>query len=144
MDYKALFEDGFDMQKNIECPPPSRLQYLSQYIFEFVTYDGAIDELFASKAIEVCDAIHRRATFEYIKDAENYRWYLLMCNMPFFANRIEWGTSIRGAWWVYRQPAIESCGLFSGEEQILELRFDEKEWSVFVDSLIEFSQQIIP
>lgn len=53
--------------------------------------------LFARKAVEVCAAINDRQTFDYINDPNDYLWYLLMCNMPFFAERLECGISIRGA-----------------------------------------------
>jgi|SRR6185369_188246 len=118
----------------------TRLEYLSDYIFDFTTYDGAMSELFASKAVEVCNAISRKETFDYIKDEENYKWYLLMCNMPFFAERLEWGTSIRGAWWRLHQT-LESCGIYRDEEQVLKVEFDPEQWEYFIQALIEFSRE---
>lgn len=96
-DYRRMLEEGYGAIASTE--PIGRLEYLSDYIFNFTTYDGEMAELFACKALEVCAAISNRTTFDYIKDAEQYRWYLVMCNMPFFSDKLEWGTSIRGAWW---------------------------------------------
>jgi len=133
MDYIKMLRDGF-AAKNVE----SRLEYLSDEIFNFITYDSEMSKLFASKAVEVCKAINERTTFEYIKDTENYKWYLLMCNMPFFAQRTEWGTSIRGAWW--RGSSYSSCGLFNGNEQITdEIKFEADEWQKFINAIIAFA-----
>lgn len=145
MDYKDLLEQSFGVEKTIDgCPPQSRLDYLGDHIFNFTTYDGEISELFARKAVDVCAAINNHTTFDYIRDdAENYRWYLLMCNMPFFAERLEWGTSIRGAWWGARtgkQIEFQSCGLWMGDEQLTDtLKFSADEWKRFIAAVIEFA-----
>ena len=146
MDYLKLLTNSFSIEgndKNNGCPPESRLAYLSRSIYNFTTYDSAIDNLFAEKAVEVCAAINNGKTFEYIKDVEQYKWYLLMCNMPFFADRLEWGGSIRGAWWAGRQGGpieFQSCGLWIGDEQYSdELKFDADEWRLFIAAVIDFA-----
>ena len=56
--------------------------------------------------LEVIDVIINQTQFEYIKDEAKYLNYLTMVNMPFLSNKIEWGTSIRGAWFdEYGHPA---------------------------------------
>jgi hypothetical protein len=60
----------------------SRLVYLSESIFDYTTYDSDVAELFARKTIEVCAAINEQTTFAYIADEDNYRWFLLVVNMP--------------------------------------------------------------
>ena len=141
MNYLKFLVNSYKMEKEhmSECCSDSRLEYLSRNIFNFTTYDTSIDELFAVKAIEVCCAINARTTFEYIKDAENYKWYLLMCNMPFFANRLEWGTSVRGAWW--NDSKFQSYGLWNGLEQMAEpIKFTSDEWKLFINAVIEFAR----
>ena len=141
MDYLKLLEHSFKMDQERDSSM-SRLEYLSINIFDFTTYDSAMDELFAKKALEVCVAITYKQTFEYQKDEEGYKWYLIMVNMPFFAGKLEWGTSIRGAWWdSYRKEKFEfsSCGLYENDEQILEpLKFDEGQWDAFVKAMAAF------
>lgn len=141
--YQTLLEHSFKMENEVsECSPESRLAFLAVNIFNFTTYDGEMDELFARKAVEVCAAINNSATFDYIKDADNYRWFLLMCNMPFFYRRLTWGTSIRGAWWDIdrkKTSEISSCGLWDGDEQLLNLRFDNAEWVAFIHAMIDFA-----
>jgi hypothetical protein len=61
-----------------------------------------------------------------------------MCNMPFFADRLEWGTSIRGAWW--SSKSLASCGLWDGDKQLLELNFAPGEWDEFARALVEFAR----
>ena len=139
MNYIKLMRDGYVFEKGWR-DLESRLEYLSDKIFNFATYDSEMAELFASKAIEVCKAITERKTFEYIGSKENYKWFLLMCNIPFFSERIEWGTSIRGAWW--RDSTFNSCGLFDGENQITdELKFSAEEWANFVGAIVEFANE---
>lgn len=146
-DYKVLLEHSYAVAKTtFECPPQSRLEYLSEHIFDIVTYDSEMSELFASKAIDVCTAINNRKTFEFIEDIENYKWFLIICNIPFFSERIEWGASIRGAWWRLTtkkdQIDFKSCGLWVGDEQLIDtLKFSENEWGYFVRAIIEFARE---
>jgi hypothetical protein len=120
----------------------SRLEYLGEYIFDFTTYESEYSEMFAKKAIDVCAAINARTTFEYIKEPESRRWYLLMVNMPFFYPRLNWGGSIRGAWWDTRpnKQVIEfsTSGLFLGGEQIDELTFTVDQWREFIAAVVAF------
>ena len=81
-----------------------------------------------------------RTTFEYIES--NHFNYLLMVNMPFFKDKLEWGGSIRGAWWDLhgdKEFTIESCGLWYNNEQILSLRFNKEQWSEFIIAMHLFS-----
>jgi hypothetical protein len=142
--YAELLEHSLQMQRQFDCPARSRLEYLAESIFDFTTYDSEMAELFGSKALEVCQAISQRSTFDYIKEPADYVWFLTMCNLPFFAKRISWGTSIRGAFWdCYPKQAyfITSCGLWRGDEQILELAVASNEWSDFVKAMIDFAEQ---
>lgn len=134
-----MLEHSYAM--TIYSEPGSRLEFLSDFIFDFTTYDSKMSELFARKALEVCAAINARTTFDYIENPENYRWYLLMVNMPFFAGRLDWGTSIRGAWWDNGEQTLESCGLWRGAEQVLSLKMQFAEWLQFIDALIAFAAE---
>lgn len=142
-DFQQMLEHSFAMVRDNYADiyqSSGRLEYLSMLVFDFTTYDNGLDDFFARKAIEVCRAVTARTTFDYIKDPENHRWYVAMCNMPFFAGRLEWGMSIRGAWWDHKPPALECCGLFAGWDQIEKLEFaSEPEWVEFVLALLEFA-----
>lgn len=121
----------------------SNLEYLAGAIFGINTYDGGMDHLMAGKAIEVCRAISGKATFEYIKNAGDYQWYLVMCHLPFFAERINWGSSIRGAWWdSYGGVKLQSCMLYDGGAQLHEpMNFTEKGWEEFISAVISYGEQ---
>lgn len=139
-DYRALLEHSFNVTRGHGGDHEmSRLEFLADYIFDFTTYDTEMGELFASKALEVCTAINGGMTFGYIKEPENYRWYLLMVNMPFFAGRLEWGTSVRGAWWDHAAQKLESCGLWRGGEQVLSVEFTRDDWMRFIAAMVEFA-----
>jgi hypothetical protein len=138
MDYRRVLDEGYLYLCGEDHI--SRLEYLSEYIFDFTTYDGEMAELFARKALEVCAAISDGKTFDYIKDADDSRWFLWMCNTPFLVSRLEWGTSIRCAWWDLHGTELSTCGLWSGGVQITEpLTFNEKQWREFIAALISFA-----
>ena len=132
-------EHSFNMAGQIADERGSRLEFLADHVFDFTTYDSAMSELFAAKALDVCVAISNGTTLDYIKAEDNYRWFLLMVNMPFFAGRLEWGTSIRGAWWDYGPQKLESCGLWRGEEQTLTVEFTRDEWLAFIAAVVAFA-----
>lgn len=139
LDYARMLVDGF-FETRDACggSSSSRLTYLSDFVFGFTTYDSEMAELFARKALEVCAAISAGTTFDYIKDPGQYRWFLVMCNMPFFAGRLEWGTSIRGAWWAHGGTTLSSDGLWSEGEQITDVTFTDSQWKEFIAALIAF------
>lgn len=145
-DYLRMLEDGHTETDAFgENRKTSRLEFLAEHIFDFTTYESEMAELFAKKAIEVCAAISDKQTFEYIRASDDNRmWYLLMCNMPFFYPRLNWGGSIRGAWWdvPIHKKVIEfsTCGLFWQGEQIDEtIKFTLPEWEQFIAAVREFS-----
>lgn len=141
MDYLALLEHSYkkELENSDQQYGYSRLEFLADHIFDFTTYESEYSELFAQKAIEVCRAINQRKTFDYDR-----QWYLLMCNMPFFCDRLEWGTSIRGAWWGMHQnhPTTElvSCGLWVGDDQVTSWFFNTEEWKRFILAIVEFAE----
>ncbi|NID06638.1 hypothetical protein HBF26_17215 [Luteibacter jiangsuensis] len=128
-------------------PEQTRDEFLSMHVFGFTTYDGDQDATLAARAVDVCRAISAKATYEYInRSQEDYTWYLVMCNMPFFSQAISWGTSIRGAWWSapydsrgHRPIKLDSCGIYDGDEQLLGLEFTTAEWEVFIEAVIDFA-----
>jgi hypothetical protein len=138
--YLDLLEHSYQYAREWDpCPPETRAAFLSVGIFDFTTYDGAMDDLFGGRAVQVCDAINFGKTFEYIKDPENYKWFLLMVNMPFFYPRLEWGTSIRGAWWEHgKVQRLDSCFLYEGDEQKTDWEFTRDEWQEFIAAVVAF------
>lgn len=133
-------------EDSMEADQTSRLEYLAKAVFGIWTYDGEKDEEFAGRAVEVALTISNKTTFDYIKEPGQYRWYLLLCHFPFFADRIEWGCSIRGAWWrSYEGIKFQSCSLWeispkSQTQLHEEMTFDEKGWQAFIDAVCEYAQ----
>lgn len=101
--YKAASERDWNTRD-------SRLEFLGSEPFCFTTYDGEMDAMLAGKALEVCRAVTEGKTFECIEDPANYCWYLLLCDTHFFAGSLDWGTSIRGAYWDYN---VHKIGTFT-------------------------------
>lgn len=137
MDYLEMLNRSYSE----EGEGQGRFEFLADAVFGFTTYENEVSALMAEKCLEVCRAVTDRKTFEYIRDADNNQWYLIMVNMPFLKDRLEWGTSIRGAWWdLYGDDkfTIKSCLLFQDDDQLLEISFNEKEWTEFVNAMSEF------
>ena len=136
MEYKSKLEELYQSSKEIECPPDNKLMFLGSNIFKFTTYDGAVDELFAKKMIEVIDCILNKKTSEYHKYGENqanYLNYLTMVNMPFLADKLEWGTSIRWAW-------FDEYGHHSDKENLYRITYD---WEIPKTDINKFFRELI-
>lgn len=92
---KWHYYDPEDYQK------PSKYEWSAVEVFDIWTDDSSIDELFAKQIIEVCEQILNKTQFEYIKKEEKYIKYLAVCQwLSRHFNWLEWGTSIRGCWFV--------------------------------------------
>ena len=102
---KTWYEDEWDKYNWAACK-----------IFDLTTYDSAMDERFVKDILEVCKVILNRETFEYIEDEKNYVKYLVVCQLLCNFRWIEWGTSIRGAFfdvdiyhdWETKQSTVRS------------------------------------
>jgi hypothetical protein len=142
-DYLKMLEEGFSETNAFGGgDPATRLEYLSDHIFDFTTYDSGKAEEFAAKALEVCAAISNEKTFDYIADPDNYRWFLLMVNMPFFARRLNWGTSVRGAWWDASTTELNITGLWLDGDKLTEpLKFSTEQWQEFIAAMLEFAEE---
>lgn len=95
-DYLQSYED--DDIKQAYFKEDYRFIFLSSYIFNVITYDDELDLEFGKKIYEVMKSIQGRTTFEYITEPDNYRNYILVCNLLNRFELIDWGMSIRGAW----------------------------------------------
>lgn len=82
----------------------TKYEWAASEVFNLTTYDGTLDELFVKKIIEVLKVILNKTNFEYIKDETNYINYILVCQLLNEFNWIDWGTSIRGAWFDAYHP----------------------------------------
>lgn len=88
-----------DYELCVECKIfETKYEWAASSVFNLTTYDVGLDELFVKKILEVCKVILNGTNFEYIKDEINYHTYILVCQLLKEMNWIDWGTSIRGAW----------------------------------------------
>jgi len=107
----------------------TKLEYLGNVIFDFTTYSSDIDIIFAQKMVPVLKCILNRKTFEYIKDNDHHINYISMCNSPFLIDKLEWGTSIRGAWFNDAKSYRIDCGrIIIKEGELKEFIEDIIEW----------------
>ena len=108
----------------------SKKEFTGNIIFDFTTYDSDIDVLFCNKMLEVIECILNGETFEYQdKSNDNYINYLLMVNMPFLDDKLEYGTSIRGAWFIVPKRYEIDYG---------RIVIEKGELKIFIKELIEW------
>ena len=141
IDYKVELDRIMKIEsEGNSCPPENKLQFLGNYIFNFTTYDSYIDELFAYKMIEVIECILYGTTFKYQENRDNYLNYLTMVNMPSLKDKIEWGSSIRGAWFDeyghYSEPEPKVYGIGC----VYYFTVPKKDIKRFIAELIEWSK----
>lgn len=145
MNYLELLNQSYAITNNIGNNRISPMAFLGGHVFDFTTYDDDMDELLGSKALEVCEAISNGKTFDYIKNEDNYQWYILMVNMSFFSGMLEWGGSIRGAWWDHGFSFdLDTCSLRDKESQSIEIKMSENEWREFIVAMREFVNSAKP
>ncbi len=92
--FKGSFEEYIDGYEDGD-----KYEWCSNYVFGLKTYDGELDKEFVEKIFEVCKAILDRTTFAFINQSEEkYSQFIIVCNLFEKYRWIDWGTSIRGAW----------------------------------------------
>jgi len=128
-EYLDLLEYSFSQTEKY-----NRFSYLSNYIFDFTTYSTVMDKQLVIMALATCTTISERTNFDYIK--KNELSYILMCNMPFIADKIEWGTSIRGAWWDSNSYILRSCGIWNDGKQVFNKTIEN--WDDFIKAMVLF------
>ena len=112
--------------------------WFSDYLCGYCTYDEDISYIMAKETLEVMNAINTKKTFEYIEDDNKYLNYIKYLNMPFLDEKVEWGGSIRGAWWK-RKVVIEADGLFNNDgDQIKRQDFHGYTWNFLSKALVRY------
>jgi len=105
--------------------------FLSSAIIGITTYDDELDKEFGKMILSTMIQIKNRITFEYIKNKENYKNFILSCN--FIEEWIEWGTGIRGAWFntgdgkIVPDEALSNVGY---DEDGIRITDDFMEWFI--------------
>jgi len=105
--------------------------FLSSAIIGITTYDDELSKEFGKMILDTLIQIKNRTTFEYIKNKENYKNFILSCN--FIQDWLEWGTSIRGAWFNVGDGKIvtyEALSNVSYEEDGIRITDEFMEWFV--------------
>lgn len=95
---EKTLNENYNFWQEMECPPENKLEYIGEVIFDFTTYENIVLEKLTKEMFAVIEAILNKRNFAYIENEENEEQYLRMVNYPFLYDKLEWGTSIRGAW----------------------------------------------
>ena len=114
-----------------------KYEWAANYIFELITYDAALDEKFVKDIIEVCKVIIDKRNYDYIKDDNNYIKYILVCQLLDRFQWINWGTSIRGAWFELSKTPDSKVILEKLSNNTEEVHFSHNN----LKTLIEFMEE---
>ena len=123
--YEVLLEEKYKEELSWNRCLDTRLEFIGCNVFDFTTYDGKMYELLALKMIDVIECILNGTNFVYQQD--NYENYMVMVNMPFLRDKLEWGGSIRGAW-------VDNFKKY----KIAGIEIDEQELETFLLQLIRW------
>lgn len=119
-EWLEILNKAYKEDSEYETHPDSKKEWLVSTIFQCGSYSSEVDEKICDIFVSVCFAITKKETFEYVEDFERYVNYTMVANSSFMFNMLDWGTSLRGAWWTHDELVIESklksiC-LFLGQE----------------------------
>lgn len=131
--YLQFLNDEYgEWQKLVSADRPKWV-FLSEYVFDFITYDDDTAELFVRKALEVCKAVTEGAVTRYAGPDENYQWLMILRNMPWFMQRLSGTGSVREVIWVKdRVLLIDGLNLSVEVNQY-------EDWILFITGLLEFA-----
>lgn len=112
-------------------------------IFGLTTYDSAMDEYFVGKILKVLSVIDHQQNFEFIKVQENLIDYTMVVNLKDIESVLDWGTSVRGAWFgVSKDNPFNPHGdLCTESDKSLTSIVDRGDFSNFVTALTVFVAQ---
>lgn len=96
-EYDEDIDEYFSIQEQ-------KLIFLINDIVGLTTYDDSISLELGKDLLDVINIINQRQTFEYIKDESNYKKYII--NVNYIKTWLDWGCSIRGAWFSYYNSKI--------------------------------------
>lgn len=119
-----IYRAQYETQKELLGKEYSKYEWAALNIFGLVTYDSGMDELLVKNILEVCKVILKHRNYEYINNENNYLKYIIVCQLLHNLRWIEWGTSIRGAWFEEYNFKPWGCDEAVTSEDILE----ELEW----------------
>lgn len=121
---KMTYQTAFDKFKRNyesykECETfDNKYEWAASHIFNLATYDSRLDEMFVKLISEVCDVILENKNYEYIEDETNYFTFVAVCQRLDSLGWIDWGSSIRGAWFA---------------DQVYESQYDKNEQMIICD-----------
>lgn len=125
------FEEGreFDILDTRNNLKQQRLEFVVDQLFNMITYDSEVSCIFGRQLIEVMRVIYNRTSYDYIKDDNKYLIFILVANVLNDCGMIEWGTSIRGCWFIQKDN-IQFPGLDDNEVYQME---DEKDYLKLIE-----------
>jgi len=100
--------------------------------FKLNSQERRFTVLISKKCLEVCEVILYGESFEYMKNEENSLWFYTVINMTFMENLLNWGTSIRVAWFEIDEK--EYCFTH------FTLNLDIESWGDFIKATREFTR----
>jgi hypothetical protein len=139
MTVKEVFEKDFANFEEIQ-EGNNIYEWAASYIFGLSTYDGKLDEHFVKIIIDVCKTIDTRNTFKMIEQSDmRYITYIIGCQLLKHKNWINWGTSIRGAWFDYGSCDAEP--IYEGGGILPDVPFTKDNFAVLIEFIEEKAKE---
>ena len=136
MTAKEIYEKEFAYY--VECLEDRDIyEWAADRIFDLTTYDGSLDKLFVRTILGICGVILNRQTYAFIKDDNMYVVYIVVCQLLKKKSWINWGTSIRGAWF---ENGRDAKPIYESYDGSVSVPFTEKN----LIALIEFIEEHEP
>lgn len=140
-EYKLIIQERFDESRDLYEASKTPEEYMAWFflaedLFDFDLYDSGECKWFAHTMLEVIRVILEKKNYEFINAPERYRTYLLMVNMPFLKDKLEWGTSVRGAWWAFSGPGHEKTFSVRGITDV-----PYKDTEQFMRAVLEWAEE---
>lgn len=98
------------MEEITNDPERSRYETVAG-MFGITTYDSGMDEALVRIMMPTLLAIGNKTSYSLVPDPQKYLHFCITVNMPLLKMRLSWGTSIRGAWYNFKNAFNPHHGL---------------------------------
>ena len=75
----------------------SKRDFLNEALFGYTTKSEVDDRIFLRRSLLAVEAITERT--QTLLGSEDLAWFDDFCALPFFCERLDWGSDKRKAWW---------------------------------------------
>jgi hypothetical protein len=133
--FKAQLDLSYDQYNEANDIKVNKATYLAEEFFDFTTYSDQISEKMGMTALGICKIISENSVNKFCELSEaHHEAYLMMINMPFFVDKINWGVSIRHPFWDFENF---KTSVITDKTIIITLR----NWNILIKAMTDWVSQ---